>query len=116
MDRARYSIVGLLAAALLAACSPMSPYESTATELALREQAAPFVGFSKAWAPLGTDSLESLSVDDAIRGRFWLDSCVSELAARFTPAPGTTVRALQIAECMEARGWHLVVRESDELQ
>jgi hypothetical protein len=103
----------LLAAGVPAACSPMpAPYEATAAALVRTEHVAASAGFSKAWAPLGRNFSEPLSEDDEIRLRFWLDSCVSELTARFTPAPGATVRALQIAECMGARGWHLAVRET----
>ena len=57
------------------------------------------------------DLSAALSDEEDMRGRFWLSACVNELAARFTPAPESAVRALQIAECMQARGWHLVVRE-----
>lgn len=60
---------------------------------------------------MGRSFPESLSADDVMRGKFWLDSCVSELTARFAPAPANTVRAIQIAECMAARGWRLDVRE-----
>jgi hypothetical protein len=104
-------MAGLLAAGSLAACSPLPPYESTAAELTRIEYVDAAVGFSKAWKPEGRRSSEPLSKEDEIRGEFWLDSCLSELSARFTPAPATAVRALQIAECMQARGWHLVVRE-----
>ena len=89
----------------------MLPYESTAAALA-REERGPFADFAKAWVPLGETSAESLSVDDESRRRFWLDACVAELGSRFEPAPGSAVRALQIGECMQARGWHLVVRET----
>jgi len=89
----------------------MSPYESTAAELALEEH-VPLVDFVKAWAPLGASSAASLSADDEARRRFWLDACVDELGGRFVPAPGSVVRALQIGECMQARGWHLVVQEA----
>jgi hypothetical protein len=68
----------LLAAGVLAACSPLSPYQSTAAKLAQTEHVLPAV-----------------------------------TSARFTPAPGSAARAAQLAECMEARGWHLVVRESN---
>jgi hypothetical protein len=106
-------IGSLFAAALLSGCSPGSPYESTATELSQTEHAAPRVAFSKTWKPVSRDLSAALSEDENVRGKFWLDSCVSELSARFTPAPGETVRALQIAECMSVRGWHLVVSESN---
>jgi hypothetical protein len=107
------SLGGLLAAALVAACSPLPPYESTAAELARSGRAASSVEFSTEWKPMSRNLSEALSDDENVRGRFWLNSCVSELSARFTPAPRGAVRALQIAECMEARGWHLVVRESN---
>ena len=103
---------GLFVAALLAGCGPASPYESTATELSQTERAALRVGFSKTWKPVSRNFSAALSEGENARGRFWLASCVSELTARFTPAPRKTVRAVQIAECMAARGWHLVVRES----
>jgi len=103
---------GLLAAGVLAACSPLSPYQSTAAKLAQTEHALPAVTFVKEWQPARETFAES-PADARARGRFWLDSCVSELSARFTPAPGSAARAAQIAECMDARGWHLVVRESN---
>jgi len=107
------SLGGLLAAALVAACSPPPPYESTAAELVRTGRAASSVEFSTEWKPLRRNLSEALSDEESVQGKFWLSSCVSELAARFTPAPKGAVRALQIAECMEARGWHLVVRESN---
>ena len=109
-------MAGLLAAASFAACSPLPPYESTAAELIRTEHVTSTFSFAKAWAPLGRGSDKSLSETDKIRVKFWLDSCVSELAARFAPPPGAAVRALQIGECMEARGWHLVVRETRAAQ
>ena len=108
----RYQLSGLFVAGVLGACSPVSPYQSTAAELARTEH---FVstGFSNTWKPLRRDTTESLSDDDEIRRKFWLGSCVSELSARFVPAPATAVRAVQIAECMYVRGWHLDVRDSE---
>jgi hypothetical protein len=103
---------GLLAAGVLAACSPLSPYQSTAAKLEQMELVRPSVTFIKEWQPVRRTVAES-PADESARGRFWLDSCVSELSARFTPAPGSAARAAQIAECMQARGWHLVVRESN---
>lgn len=107
------SVGGLLAAALVAACSPLPPYEATAAELARTGRGVSRVEFSTEWKPLLKAFSEALSDEENARGRFWLSSCVNELGARFTPAPKGAVRALQIAECMEARGWHLVVRESN---
>jgi hypothetical protein len=66
--------------------------------------------------PVGRSSSESLSEEEEMRGQFWLESCLSELGARFAPAPTPAVRALQIGECMQARGWRLVVRESNAAQ
>jgi hypothetical protein len=106
-------VAAVFAAGVPAACSPMpARYEKTAAELVRTEHVATSVDFSKAWAPLGRDFWEPLSEEDEIRLGFWLDSCVSELTARFTPAPDAPVRAVQIAECMAARGWHLTVRET----
>jgi hypothetical protein len=102
----------LLAASVLAACSSASPYAATAAKLTRTEHIAPGVDFVKEWQPARRPFPESLSADDEIRGKFWLDSCISELTARFVPPPANTVRALQIAECMGAHGWHLAVRES----
>ena len=107
------SLGGLLAAALVAACSPLPPYESTVAELARTGRGASSFEFSTEWRPKSRNFSAALSDEDNVRGDFWLRSCVSELGARFTPAPNGAVRALQIAECMEARGWHLVVRESN---
>jgi hypothetical protein len=90
----------------------MPPYESTAAELLRTERVTSSFGYSKEWAPPGRESATSLASVEEIHRKFWLDSCVSELDTRFTPAPGPAVRAVQIAECMEARGWHLVVREA----
>jgi hypothetical protein len=104
-------ITELLAASVLAACSPAPPYASTAAKLARSQHIAHGVYFVKEWQPMGRSFPESLSADDVMRGKFWLDSCVSELTARFAPAPANTVRAIQIAECMAARGWRLDVRE-----
>jgi len=109
-DGARVAAVAAGLAALVAACSPLPPYESTAAALAGRH--APSARFATEWKPVSRDLSAPLSADESVRGDFWLRSCVSELTARFTPAPEGAVRALQIAECMEARGWHLVVRES----
>jgi hypothetical protein len=103
---------GFLAAALVAACSPLPPYESTAADLVRAGRGTSLVEFSTEWKPLTKGFSEALSDEENVRGRFWLSSCVNELDARFTPAPNGTVRALQIAECMAARGWHLVVREA----
>lgn len=103
-----YRVCGLLLACVLAACNPVSPYRSTAAEL-VRTEHVVSSGFSTTWMPLGGDTSESLSEDDRLRRKFWLDSCVAELTARFVPAPGAAVRAAQIAECMYVRGWHLDV-------
>jgi hypothetical protein len=101
----------LLAAGVLAACSAVPPYRSTATELVQTEHVVS-TAFSKSWAPLDGDAFGSLSEDDELRRSFWLDSCVNELGSRFVPAPRAAVRAVQIAECMYVRGWHLSVRDS----
>jgi hypothetical protein len=109
--RIGYGATGLLVAGVLAACGSVSPYRSTAAELVRTEH---FVStdFSMTWTPLDRDAEKSLSEDDESRRRFWLDSCVNELSARFAYAPGNAVRAVQIAECMYVRGWHLNVRDS----
>ena len=75
------------------------------------EYPASFYGFSKAWKPLSRDRAYALSDDDILRREFLVGSCVSELTARFVPAPGPALRAVQLLECMEARGWHLVVED-----
>lgn len=111
MYRIGYQATGLLVAGVLAACSSISSYRSTAAGLVRTEH---FVSadFSMTWTPLNSDAEESLSEDDELRRRFWLDSCANELGARFVFAPGNAVRAVQIAECMYVRGWHLDVRDS----
>jgi hypothetical protein len=103
----RWTAAGL-AVALLGACSEPSAYEATAIELAATERVGA-VAFAKAWKPVGTSIADALSDEDRVRGEFWLASCVNELAARFVPAPRDAVRALQITECMQARGWRLAI-------
>jgi len=105
-------MTGLLAASVLAACSSASPYASTAAKLTRTERVAPGVEFVKEWQPERGPLPQSPSADDELSAESWLTSCINELAGRFTPAPADTVRALQIAECMAVRGWHLAVRES----
>jgi hypothetical protein len=105
------SLTTLVAAAFLPACSSMSAYESTAVELSSPERVASFYGFSKTWKPRGKDADYVLSDDEQVRLEFFLSSCISELTARFSPPPGTLLRAIQILECMNARDWDLVVEE-----
>jgi hypothetical protein len=95
--------------ALLPACSRLPAYEATAAALTAAGR------FSTEWKPMTRELSAVLTDEEDLRGKFWLSSCVNELAARFTPAPENAVRALQIAECMQARGWHLVVVESPAL-
>jgi len=112
MSPTKGQALALLMAGVLAACSPVSPYKSTAAELGRTEH---FLsnGSSTAWTPLDWDTPgSSLSEDDELRREFWLDSCANELSARFVPAPRPAVRAVQIAECMYVRGWHLDVRDT----
>jgi hypothetical protein len=104
--------VGLLVAAgLLTACSSPSDYAATAMKLAGTEHPAPTYGLSKAWKPLGKSHAYTPSDQENVRMQFFLDSCVSELTARFKPTPSRAVQAVQIGECMQARGWHLVLEE-----
>jgi hypothetical protein len=60
---------------------------------------------------MGRDHTYALSDDDILRREFLVGSCISELTARFVPAPGPALRAVQLLDCMEARGWHLVVED-----
>jgi hypothetical protein len=99
-----------LVATVASACSPLPPYQSTAAKLV-----AASAGFSSEWKPLTKNYSAAVSAEERERGVFWLSSCVNELAGTFTPAPEGTVRASQIAECMVARGWHLVVREQSDI-
>jgi hypothetical protein len=93
------------------ACSSVPPYEATAMALSGTEYSASFYGFSKAWKPIGRDRTYALSDDDILRREFLVGSCVSELTARFVPPPGPALRAIQLLDCMEARGWHLIVED-----
>jgi hypothetical protein len=104
-------VCSLIAAGLLAACGVTSRYEETGLRLSRTEHLAALYGIAKAWRPLGRGYAYALSDQENARARFFLDSCVSELTARFRPAPGPALRAVQIGECMQARGWHLVVEE-----
>lgn len=109
--RSRNLVLSLVAAALLPACNETSRYDATAAELTRAEYPTAFYGFAKAWKPLGKGYAYALSKDERVRAQFFLDSCISELTARFASAPGPAVRAVQIGECMEARGWHLALEE-----
>ena len=75
------------------------------------ERTASGVRFVKEWQTVRSSADDQRPHDD-YGSEFWLGSCVSELTARFTPAPADPVRAAQIAECMQARGSRLAVRES----
>ena len=109
MRLARRSVTAGFAGVLLGACSRPPAYELTAIELSTTERVTPEVAFVKAWKPIGKSFADALSDEEQARGEFWLASCVSELTARFLPAPRDAVRALQLTECMQARSWHLAV-------
>ncbi|HVY63424.1 MAG TPA: hypothetical protein VHH11_01230 [Gammaproteobacteria bacterium] len=98
-----------LALTVLAGCSQPSAYESTANELSTTERGTPGMELAKAWKPIGRSFTDALSGEDQARREFWLSACISELTARYVPAPRDAVRALQLADCMQARGWRLAI-------
>jgi hypothetical protein len=108
--RRRY-LLHSLAFGLLPACSAPSPYDATAVALARAERPTAFYGLAKDWKPLGKGYSYEISEEESVREQFFLHSCISELTARFDPAPGPALRAVQLSECMQARGWHLALEE-----
>ena len=104
-----------LVAAVLQGCSAISAYESTAAELSGIEYTGVIDGFEKLWKPLGKDGAYSLSQEEAVRGGSDLDSCISSLSERFVvphrSVPSRELRVVQLLDCMQSRGWHLVVTE-----
>lgn len=105
-------VCALLAAAVSAGCSAPAQYASTAEALSRTERPTAFYSLAKAWKPLGRNYSYAIPGDENVRAQLFLRSCIDELAGRFDPAPVSAVRAVQIGECMHARGWHLVLQES----
>jgi hypothetical protein len=110
----RKLVFALAAAGALSACGATTRYGTTALELSGAASPAPADRLASAWKPLDRGYSYALSDEERVRARFFLDSCVSELTARFEPPPSRAIRAAQISDCMRARGWHLVVEEVAE--
>lgn len=101
----------LVAASFVGSCSARMSYEATASELSEIPRRPRQNGLVQDWRPLGEPYSYRLSSEERIRARFFLVSCADELEARFSSPPGRALRAVQIGECMQARGWHLAFDE-----
>lgn len=95
----------VIALVLCTACATSAPYQETAAALSKD---------SYEWRPPGKNEWDALSDEERGRSQQQLESCVRELTTRYVEthtAPSREGRAVDIATCMEGKGWHIVRTE-----
>lgn len=101
-------LIGIL---LLVGCTAQSKYGSSSSEMLRTEYFKPNLGLLKSWKPLGKSYEYQTSEYEKEQIALSLEFCIEHLSSKYPSAPREPVRAIQIVECMKAKGWGFEIEE-----
>jgi hypothetical protein len=92
-------------------CKTTGTYEQTSLDLTGLELVEQHWGYHKSWAPLGSKDGYDMTDAQKEQQAQSLSQCIKKLKASHVNKPNPAFRAVQLIDCMESFGWHLVVEE-----
>lgn len=116
----RTSAAVLMAAGfMLSGCATQTPqltpvaqeYTQTARKLWATTDVGPATAYETKWTPAGKDASYFLNADEITRANADVDLCIADLSKSAEFSPPEVTRAVQLMDCMAAKGWHVSVRE-----